>query len=165
MADRVNPDFIRKALLKGVGLLVGLGLLHGCALFLKAPQVQIVEVQIRSLGITSGTVEVVLDVTNDGRRQMDIRGFLYEVHVKDSGEDGAWASLAEGFFDQPLSVPGHETRRVRVPVPFEYSALGAAVRSLLSRGEIPYRLRGEVWLGGSSGGLQIPFRTEGVIQP
>jgi len=164
MADRGNLGRNGKVR-KRLGLVVVLGLLQGCALFLKPPEVQIVDVQILSLGLTSGTVEVVLDVTNDGRRQMDIRGFLYEIHVKDSGEDGAWASLAEGFFDQSLSLPGHETRRVQVPVPFEYSALGAALRSFLSRGEVPYRLRGEVWLGGSGGGLQIPFRTEGVIQP
>jgi hypothetical protein len=96
---------------------------------------------------------------------MEIRGFLYEIEVKDPREDGGWVSLAEGFFSQELSIPGSETRRVAVPVPFQYAALGAAVRSFLSEGEVPYRLKGEVWIGGAGLGLQIPFRDQGVLRP
>ncbi|MGW8265117.1 MAG: LEA type 2 family protein [Longimicrobiales bacterium] len=148
-----------------LGLFLSAGLLQGCALFFSAPAVEIVDVQVRSLGVTSGTAEVVLEVTNEGRRQMDIRGFLYEIEVRgpDDGED--WISLAEGFQDQEISIPGHEARRVTVPVPFQYSAVGAALRSFLSEGEVPYRLKGEVWMGGSSSGLQLPFRSRGVIKP
>jgi LEA14-like dessication related protein len=140
-------------------------LFQGCALFYRAPAVEIVDIEILSLGLSSGTAEVVLDVTNEGRRQMEIRGFLYEIEVKDPREDGGWASLAEGFFPQELSIPGSETRRVAVPVPFQYAALGAAVRSFLSEGEVPYRLKGEVWIGGDGLGLQIPFRDQGVLKP
>ena len=39
------------------------------------------------------------------------------------------------------------------------------LQSFLSEGEVPYRLRGEVWLGGSSVGLQIPFRSRGRLRP
>jgi LEA14-like dessication related protein len=144
---------------------VAVSLLGGCAIFFKAPSVEIVDVNVISLGLTSGTAEVVLDVTNEGGRQMVIRGFLYEVEVKGNEEDGDWTSLAEGFFSDEVSIPGRETRRVKIPVPFQYSALGAAVRSFLARGEVPYRLMGEVWLGGSGMGLQIPFRDQGVLKP
>jgi LEA14-like dessication related protein len=147
------------------GLLLTAGLLQGCALFFKPPAVEIVNVEIVALGLTSGTAEVVLDVTNEGSRQMDLRGFLYEIEVRDPRDEGGWASLAQGFYNQELSIPGRESRRVRVPVPFQYSALGAAVRSFLSEGEVPYRLAGEVWMGGSNVGLQIPFRTRGVLKP
>lgn len=145
-----------------VGLLLGA---QGCALFFKPPAVEIVGVEVLSLGLSSGTAEVSLDVTNDQSRQMEIRGFLYEVDVRGPGEDGGWTALAEGFLDRRLSLPGRETVRVKVPVPFKYDALGEAVMSLLSSGEVPYRLRGEVWVGGSAAGLQIPFRHQGVIKP
>lgn len=144
---------------------VALSLLGGCALFFKPPSVEIVDVNVISLGLTSGTAEVVLDLTNEGRRQMDIRGFLYEVEVKGNEREEGWTSLAEGFFSEEVSIPGRETRRVKIPVPFQYSALGAAVRSFLAEGEVPYRLRGEVWLGGEGMGLQIPFRDQGVLKP
>ncbi len=45
-----------------------------------------------------------------------------------------------------------------LPVSFEYRALGAALGSFLSRGEIPYRLRGEVSVKGLGMSLGIPFR-------
>jgi hypothetical protein len=127
--------------------------------------VEIVGVEVLSLGLSSGTAEVALDLTNDQSRQMEIRGFLYEVDVRGSGEDGGWTTLAEGFFDHRLSIPGGETVRVKVPVPFQYEALGEAIMNLLSSGEVPYRLWGEVWIGGSGAGLQIPFRHQGVLQP
>jgi LEA14-like dessication related protein len=127
--------------------------------------VEIVGVELSSLGLSSGVAEVTLEVTNEGSRQMDIRGFLYELEIRDIGDDGDWHQLAEGFFDHSLSIPGKEMREVRVPVPFEYSGLGAALRSFLAEGEVPYRLMGEVWIGGSSFGLQIPFRSRGVLKP
>jgi LEA14-like dessication related protein len=127
--------------------------------------VEIVGVELSSLGLSSGVAEVTLEVTNEGSRELDIRGFLYELEVQDIGEDGDWHKVAEGFFDHALSIPGKEIRTVSVPVPFEYSGLGAALRSFLAEGEVPYRISGEVWIGGSRLGLQIPFRSRGVLQP
>jgi LEA14-like dessication related protein len=152
----------RLAMLLTMGLL---GTLPGCALFFKAPAVEIMEVRVTSLGLSSGTAEVSLQLTNESSREMTIRGVLYEVEVRGPEEGGSWATLAEGFFHQPMEIPGNETETVDVPFPFEYAALGQALRSLLSSGEVRYRLRGEVWIGGTSAGLQIPFREEGVLRP
>ena len=159
-----NPSAIHRIL--RVLVFVGLvGFTQGCALFFQPPAVEIVGVEVISLGLSSGTAEVALEITNEGGRQMNIRGFLYEIEVK--GPDGGanWATLAEGFYDQALLIPGGEIQKVRVPVPFEYAALGDALRSLLASGEVPYRLKGEVWLGGDSAGLQFPFRHQGVLKP
>ena len=145
---------------------VGLvGSTQGCAIFYPTPSVEIVGVEVVSLGLTSGTVEVALEVTNEGGREARIRGFRYEIEVKGPDQGAGWATLAEGFHDQTLLIPGGKIQKVRVPVPFEYAALRNAIRSLLSSGEVPYRLKGEVWLGGSSLGLQIPFRHEGILKP
>jgi LEA14-like dessication related protein len=148
-----------------MGLSALVGGLAGCALLYSAPGVEIVGVELSSLGLSSGVAEVILEVTNESSRVLDIRGFLYEMEVRDLGEDGSWHPLAEGFFDHDLSIPGREVREVRVPVPFEYAGLGAALRSFLADGEVPYRILGEVWIGGSGVGLQIPFRNQGVLKP
>ena len=151
-----------------VGLILALALLMtlpACALFFKAPSVEVVEVRVTQLGLSSGTALVSLAVENESNREMAIRGFLYEVEVKGRGEGGSWTTLAEGFYDRWVVIPGRETEAVDVPVPFEYAALGEALRSLLSSGEVAYRLRGEIWIGGTGAGLQIPFRQEGVLRP
>ena len=150
------------SVLAWVGLV---GSVQGCALLYQPPAVEIVEVEVVSLGLTSGIAEVALEVTNESGRVMDIRGFLYEIEVMGPDEGARWVTLAEGFHDQTLVIQGRVTEEVRIPVPFEYSALGDAIRSLFSSGEIPYRLKGEVWLGGPTLGLQIPFRHEGVLKP
>lgn len=154
----------RGFLLAAVTSLLLLGA-QGCALFFKAPAVRIVGVELESLGVTSGTAEVALEVRNQGRSEMRIRGFLYEIQVASPHDGGGWNQLAEGFHDESVSIPGGESATVRVPLPFEYSALGDALRRLLSSGDLPYRLKGEVWMGGANLGLQIPFRSEGTIRP
>ena len=138
---------------------------HGCALFFRAPAVRIVGVEVVSLGMTSGTAEVELEVRNQGRSEMRIRGFLYEIDVASPEDNGGWNQLAEGFHDESVNIFGGEAATVRVPVPFEYAALGDAIRRILSSGDLPYRLKGEVWMGGANLGLQIPFRSEGTIRP
>jgi len=163
--SRYSEVAARTRFLRKLSPLLLLILTQGCALFFEAPKVRIVGVDVTSLGLTSGTAEVSLEVTNEGRNEMRIRGFLYELEVKSPEADGGWNALAEGFHDQALAIPGGESREARVVVPFQYSALGGAIRRLLSDGDLPYRLRGEVWLGGTNSGLQIPFRGQGKITP
>lgn len=164
----MNRSFDKKAVGRFPGRMLSLlflGALQGCLLFFQAPAVRIVGVEVLSLGMSSGTAEVALEVTNQGRSEMRIRGFLYQVQVESPEDGGGWNKLTEGFHDQILTIPGGESREVRVPVPFQYSALGNAFRRLLSTGDLPYRLKGEVWMGGANRGLQIPFRSEGTIRP
>jgi LEA14-like dessication related protein len=127
--------------------------------------VEIVGVELVSLGLTSGTVAVILDVTNEGSRDLNLQGLLYDLEVKGSKEGGAWERLVGGEHSEEIVIPGKETQRVRVPVPFDYRALGAAVQSFLSRGEVPYRLQGKVSVRGFGTSFDVPYRAEGVIQP
>ncbi|MFH1764861.1 MAG: LEA type 2 family protein, partial [Gemmatimonadota bacterium] len=121
--------------------------------------------ELVSLGLTSGTVAVTLDLTNASSRKMEILGFLYEVEVRDSEGDAGWRKLAGGFHSEKISLSGKQLQRVTVPVPFEYRALGAALRSFLALGEVPYRLHGEVSVKGLGVGLDVPFHSEGVLKP
>ncbi|MGD2122317.1 MAG: LEA type 2 family protein [Gemmatimonadota bacterium] len=150
---------------KAVALGIALAATSGCAALLTPPTVEIVGVELVSLGITSGTVAVVLDVTNEGSRGLNILGLLYDLEVRGSGEGETWERLVGGEHLEEIEIPGKETRRVRIPVPFEYRALGAAVQSFLSRGEVPYRLQGNVSVRGFGTSFDVPFRAEGVIQP
>ncbi len=150
-------------------ILLALGLpattISGCALFFTPPTVEIVGVELVSLGITSGTVAVVLDVTNESSRDLNVLGLFYDLEVRGAEGEGAWDRLVGGEYSEEIVIPGKETQRVRVPVPFEYRALGAAVQSFLARGEVPYRLQGKVSVRGFGTSFDVPFRAEGVIQP
>lgn len=146
---------------------LGLALLGlpGCLPFLAPPSVDFVGVELKTLGLRSGTAEVTLDVTNHGSRETTIRALLYTVEVKRPGEEGEWVTLAEGAHNKEVRLPGKGTQRVSVPVPFEYEAVGAAIMSFLAEGGCPYRISGEVSTGRSGVWVNIPFRDRGVLKP
>jgi len=154
-----------------VGVAVGavLFLLQGCSLFFSPPSVTIVGVDLVSVGLTSGVAEVTLDVANQRSGKLDILGFLYALEVRDQegeGVDaGSWRKLAEGFHADRVVIEGKQTQRVTLPVPFEYRALGTALRTFLARGEVPYRMKGEVRVRSLGSELRIPFRSEGILKP
>jgi len=130
--------------------------------------VEIVDVGLVSLGLSSGTVSVSLDLTNPGSRELTVRGFRYQLEVLEALHEGSergngWTRLAGGFHADEIRVPGKAKERVVIPVPFEYRALGAALRSFLARGEVPYRLSGEVAVRSWGMTVQVPFRTEGAL--
>ncbi len=144
--------------------LLGLLTLGGCV-FLNSADVTVAQVEIASLGVGSGTARVSLEVTNASRGGLDIRGFLYELEIENPDGTGGWRQLAEGFYPDTMALSSGQARKVSLLVPFQYEAVGADLRSLLTRGEVAYRLAGEVWMGGSNAGLTVPFRQEGVLGP
>jgi LEA14-like dessication related protein len=152
-------------ILRAILLFLGPLLLPACAAFLAPPRVEVVGVELVTLGLESGTAEVSLDVTNEGSKETTIRALLYTIEVRRPGDGGGWVTLADGSYTREVLLPGKRTERVKVPVPFEYDALGAAVMSFLAEGEIPYRVRGEVWLGRSGLRVTVPFRDRGILKP
>ncbi|MBT8396160.1 MAG: LEA type 2 family protein [Gemmatimonadetes bacterium] len=148
----------------GVTGLLLLGL-PSCAALFTPPSVEIVEVGLVSLGLTSGTAAVTLDVTNAGSKDLDLEAFFYEVRVR--GPEGAdvWTRLAGGVHSERIVIPGEEVQRVTIPFPFEYRALGAALRSFLSSGEVPYRVHGRVSVRRFGTSFDVPFRSEGILIP
>lgn len=139
-----------------------------CALFYQAPEVRIVGLRVASLGITSGTAELELEITNPNSGDVDVRGFRYRLDVRrpsDEEADDPWTPLGEGYHRTGATLAGGETSRVTVEVPFEYEAVGAAVRAFLREGEVGYRLEGELRIHGGLGEYDVPLRQTGVLSP
>jgi len=136
-----------------------------CAALFTPPSVEIVEVALVNLGLTSGTAAVTLDVTNSGSKELNLEEFFYEVSVKNPKGEDAWTRLAGGIHTERIVIPGEEVQRVTVPFPFEYRALGAALQSFLSSGEVPYRVHGRVSVRRFGTSFDVPFRSEGILIP
>ena len=164
MARSLESACVRR-FLRPFALAAALAPICACAALFSPPSVEIVGVELVSLGLTSGTAAVTLDLANQSSRKIDIIGFLYDLEVWDSEDDNGWKRLAGGFHSEEIVLQGKWVQRVTLPVPFEYRALGAALRSFLALGEVPYRLRGEVSVKGFGIGLTVPFQSEGVLKP
>lgn len=152
----------------GIAVLAACALLGACSLAFQPPEVRIAEVRLASLGLTQGTAELELEVVNRNRRSLDVQGVRYHLQVRDDLEEpqeGRWVTLGEGFHSEAVALQGGDTTFVTVDVPFRYRAVGAAIRSLLRRGEVDYRLDGEVEVAGPLGPARVPIRTEGSLGP
>jgi LEA14-like dessication related protein len=125
--------------------------------------VRVVDVGIHSLGFTGGTATVTVALSNPNRSALEVEGFIYKLEVESGGDDGGWVVVADGITDLEVRVPSRDSVTVELPVPFEYSGVGAALRSIFERGEVGYRASGEVRVRGPVGGIRIPYRKQGVL--
>lgn len=120
----------------------------------KAPEVTLKEFTISGLGLTGGSVDVVLSVYNPNGYKLDALGMTYRVDV-DS------VKLGEGQLDQRFVVQKNDSSIVRLPVRFNYAGLGAAGRSILSAGTINYRVRGDFTVSTPVGNFTRPYDRKG----
>lgn len=146
-----------------VYLVLGLAVLSSCAPRLRRPSVEVLAVRVTSLGLAGGTVDVDLEVVNPNARQIRIRRVDYDLQVAVGAED--WESLTRGSTPEAVTLPARDTVMVTVPVPFEYEALGAALRSLLREGQLRYRLLGEVLAGSAGLEFRRSFEARGRLGP
>jgi LEA14-like dessication related protein len=130
----------------------------GCAALgratFKEPDVQLRAFAITGLGITGGSVDVVLSVYNPNGYRLDALKMTYVVDV-DS------ITLGEGALDGRFVVPEKDSSVVRLPIRFTYAGLGAAGRALILSGTVNYRVRGAFTVGTPLGTFTRPYDRRG----
>lgn len=120
----------------------------------KEPGVELREVVVTGLGLTGGSVDVVLQVSNPNGFKLDALRMTYQVDV-DS------IKLGEGELDSRFVVQSKDSSLVHLPVRFTYAGLGAAGRSLLSSGMVNYRVRGDFSVATPLGNFTRPYDRRG----
>lgn len=146
-----------------VVLLAAVLALGGCALFYQTPSVEIVDVRVVGLGFTSGTAEVILEVENPNHYKLEVRELRYLLEIEERSD--LWRRLAQGISSEHVELPRRSSRTVSLRVPFEYDAVGAAVRSWWNTGEVTYRIQGDLKARGPGGERDLPFRARGTMAP
>lgn len=161
-----SPHAARAAAGRALALAVAvLPLVSGCSLLYKQPAVRSTGVRVTELGLTDGVLRVRLEVSNPNRYGLEVRSVEYRLEVEGGGSAGAWRELAAGVRADAVRIGARGTAEMEVDVPFRYAALGAAVRALLERGSVRYRVRGAVRVAGPLGSVTVPFRSEGELVP
>ncbi len=120
----------------------------------REPVVTLKEFNITGLGLTGGSVDVVLSVYNPNGYSLDAASMTYRVDV-DSVQLGA------GELDGKFMVSEQDSSLVRLPVRFTYAGLGAAGRSLITSGTVNYRVRGDITVGTPLGSFTRPYDRTG----
>ncbi|MES2522249.1 MAG: LEA type 2 family protein [Gemmatimonadota bacterium] len=130
----------------------------GCATLgrsvFEEPVVELRQFNVTGLGLTGGSVDIVLSVYNPNNFKLDALKMTYRVDV-DS------IQLGSGSLDGRFVVNGNDSSTVRLPVQFTYSGLGAAGRSLITAGTVNYRVRGDFTVDTPLGNFTRPYDRTG----
>ena len=130
----------------------------GCATLgrgaFKEPVVELRQFNVTGLGLTGGSVDVVLSVYNPNRYKLDALKMTYQVEVDN-------IKLGEGALDGRFVVNSNDSSTVRLPVQFTYAGLGAAGRSLLTAGTVNYRVKGDFTVDTPVGNFTRPYDRTG----
>jgi LEA14-like dessication related protein len=103
----------------------------------KEPVVVLRNAQITGLGVTGGSMEVVLDVYNPNNFKLDGTRLTYKVMV-DS------LTFGSGAYDTRFVVEKGDTSQITLPFSFTYEGVGSAGRQLMQTGSVEYRVLGDV---------------------
>lgn len=135
-------------------LAVSAVVLGGCATLGRAtfrePQVVLREIVVTGVGLTGGSLDVVLAVHNPNGYKMDALRMTYRFDIDST-------MVGEGALGQRFVVAGKDSSIVRLPVRFTYAGLGAAGRALLTSGIINYRVRGDFTVATPLGNFTRPY--------
>ncbi|MGQ0646743.1 MAG: LEA type 2 family protein [Gemmatimonadaceae bacterium] len=134
----------------GVGLLA---LLAACNAFrrdFKEPVVTFKEGRVLGLGVSGGSLEIVLDIYNPNGYRLDGSRLTYEVIV-DS------VKFADGEYNSRFQVEKGDTSEIRLPVSFTYAGIGVAGRQLMQTGSVEYRVKGDITVGTPLGNRTWPY--------
>lgn len=130
----------------------------GCATLgrsvFEEPVVELRQFNVTGLGLTGGSVDVVLSIYNPNGYKLDALRMTYQVDVDN-------IKLGEGALDGRFVVNGNDSSTVRLPVQFTYAGLGAAGRSLLTAGTVNYRVKGDFTVDTPVGNFTRPYDRTG----
>jgi len=130
----------------------------GCATLgaggFQQPLVNFSDVKIRGLGLSGGSLDIVLSVYNPNGFNLNASRLTYKLMAEDK-------DLASGVLDHAFRVRDKDSTFVTIPVDFTYAALGAAGRQLLERGSVNYRVIGDITVDTQLGNFTVPYDRTG----
>lgn len=122
----------------------------------REPVVTYRDAVITGLGLSGGSLEVVLSIYNPNRFRLDGTGLTYRIAV-DSVPFGSGA-LSDRFV-----VQEGDSTTVRLPLSFTYAGVGQAGRQLIQTGSVNYTVSGDITVGTPIGSFTRPYSGRGRL--
>lgn len=120
----------------------------------KEPIVTFKDARVTGLGVSGGSIEIVLDVYNPNHYRLEGTRLTYQVLV-DSTRFG------DGAYTTRFGVDEGKTNEVRLPLSFTYAGVGAAGRMLMQTGTVQYRVIGDFTVQTPLGSFTRPYDQTG----
>lgn len=120
----------------------------------REPDVRLDRVVVRGMGITGGTLDLVLDVYNPNEFGLEGTKLQLGFDVQDS-------HVGDVLYEEDFQVQEGDTTRLTLPVTFQWAGVGRALEAALQYGDVPYTMKGQATLDTPWGRRVVPFTKEG----
>ena len=145
-------------MIKKLSMAVAALALAGCATLglggFKEPLVHFNDAKLRGLGLSGGSVDVVLSVYNPNKFDLNATRLTYRLFVENN-------ELGTGALNNAFRVADSDSTYVTIPIDFTYAGLGSAGRELLTRGTVNYRVTGDFTVSTPLGNFTRPYDQTG----
>ena len=127
----------------------------GRAVF-REPVVTYRDAVITGLGMSGGTLEVVLSIYNPHSFRLDGTGLTYRLAV-DS------VPFGNGSLSDRFAVQEGDSTQLRLPLSFTYAGIGQAGRQLIQTGSVNYTISGDITVATPIGNFTRPYSGRGRL--
>ena len=118
------------------------------------PSVSLREVKLAGVGLTGGSLDMLINVYNPNEYGLATPRVVYRVYI-----DSVF--LARGIFDADIMLESQDSVKLRIPASIAYTSLGQAGRALLNTGAVNYRVVGDITVGTPYGRYTFPYDRNG----
>ena len=122
----------------------------------RSPQVNVADIRLRESSLFEQRFEVDLRIGNPNDFDLPLDGLTFELDLNGR-------RFAEGFTDQPVTVPRLGEARVSVEASTSLIEMMEQVLILAERSELSYRIEGVVYLRGLTR-RQVPYERDGRMR-
>lgn len=141
-----------------VAVVASIGAVAACASLglggFKDPVVTLKNVKVNGVGLTGGSVDIVMNVYNPNHFRLDATRMTYKLFVDT-------IPFGTGATDSHFAVQSGDSTEVRLPLSFSWNGIGTAGRELMNTGTVPYRVTGDITVGSSVGTFTLKYDRTG----
>jgi LEA14-like dessication related protein len=148
---------MRRLLLLGLLALpaCGTGMVHPLA-FIK-PDVRLHHLEIRNVGLTGGTLNLVLAFHNPNKISVQGTSLKAGLDIEDT-------HFGDVALSDPFQLVAKDTTLLTVPLDFRWSGVASAARSVLDKGAVNYAITGQFnVITPMCSECEIPFSGKGSV--
>jgi LEA14-like dessication related protein len=141
--------------MKKIVCLVSLVLLTSCSLLTvmsEKPEVEVVGVSVKDIGLSGGTLMVDLNIKNPNNNTIQLDSIGYSMSINEN-------PIANGDMKDGVKLLANEEKVVAIPVKFAYQDIANGLTSILKTQKLDYDFSGSAKVGV----FNIPFRKKGQL--
>jgi len=126
--------------------------------FVEKPTVTVREISLSPRSLLEMNLVLGIDVENPNRLDLTVTSFEYTVHLNKE-------EIGSGSLEREIRLTAASTTRVEAPLAATFKNLGASLKTVLTREEIPYKIEGKARVKTAIGSLVFTFSQEGRLNP